>query len=529
MVAGAALLIEYLLVSMLFDARELVPEALKSIGDLAPIPIVIGVAFLILKSSAQDADQAPLSSDVARTTSPRRAGALLLLHLATFGAFLAVSFFARDQRAAGAQELALDVGWAALAAAVALSLAAFALSGGLLDVLRRLAGPLALGAAVGLLAWAAGQGTEELWRPLSRATLAPVAALVGAFSADLVVDVGELVVGTERFSIRVDPVCSGYEGMGLLAVLLGAYVWSFRSSLRFPHALLLPVVGVALAFVANVARITALLYVGSLGAPEVAMGGFHSKAGWLLFCGVALGIVAIARRTPALQRTPLDEDERGRDNPAATFLMPLLALVAASLLAGLASDGGLDRFEAIAVGAALLALWPQRQALRVALTGEGALVARPTLVAVAAGLAVFALWIALEPDDGGASQRIEDELSALTPFATALWVATRLFASVLVVPLAEELAFRGFLLRRLVRADFSAVAYRAVTPLAVVASSLVFGALHERFLAGVLAGLAYAVVPSVTGRLRDAVLAHAVTNALIATMVLGAGRWSLWD
>jgi membrane protease YdiL (CAAX protease family) len=56
-----------------------------------------------------------------------------------------------------------------------------------------------------------------------------------------------------------------------------------------------------------------------------------------------------------------------------------------------------------------------------------------------------------------------------------------------------------------------------------------FGALHGRWLAGTLAGLCYALALYRRGRLGDAVLAHATTNALIAADVLATGTWSLWS
>ena len=68
-------------------------------------------------------------------------------------------------------------------------------------------------------------------------------------------------------------------------------------------------------------------------------------------------------------------------------------------------------------------------------------------------------------------------------------------AAVLTVPLAEELAFRGFLLRSIVSADVETVAYRSVTPLAILLSSVAFGLMHGRlWLAGIVAGAAYAFI-----------------------------------
>ena len=59
-------------------------------------------------------------------------------------------------------------------------------------------------------------------------------------------------------------------------------------------------------------------------------------------------------------------------------------------------------------------------------------------------------------------------------------------------------------------------------------SSLAFGLLHQRWLAGVLAGMAFAIAQQRNGRLNDAVSAHALANLLIAAAVLTRERWSLW-
>ena len=59
-------------------------------------------------------------------------------------------------------------------------------------------------------------------------------------------------------------------------------------------------------------------------------------------------------------------------------------------------------------------------------------------------------------------------------------------------------------------------------------SSACFGLLHDRWLAGTLAGFCYALALYRRKQIGDAVLAHGCTNALIAVFVLTQGRWSLW-
>jgi len=143
---------------------------------------------------------------------------------------------------------------------------------------------------------------------------------------------------------------------------------------------------------------------------------------------------------------------------------------------------------------------------------------------------VFALWIAL---DRFAGPHIESgvPLSLATAPAAAriTWLVFRVLAAVITVPIAEELAFRGFLLRRLISADFEFVSLRRWSLVAVVGSSLAFGLLHgDRWIAGTIAGLLYAAAQKWRGRIGDAVVAHGITNALIAVWVLWGGHWSLW-
>ena len=65
--------------------------------------------------------------------------------------------------------------------------------------------------------------------------------------------------------------------------------------------------------------------------------------------------------------------------------------------------------------------------------------------------------------------------------------------SVVTVPLAEELAFRGYLTRRLMATEFQEIPLGRFTWFSFLISSALFGALHGRWLAGILAGMLYAL------------------------------------
>jgi CAAX prenyl protease-like protein len=211
------------------------------------------------------------------------------------------------------------------------------------------------------------------------------------------------------------------------------------------------------------------------------------------------------------------------DNLTAAYLVPFLAIVATQMLAGAASTGAsfdvLYPARVVAAGAALVGFRRLYRDIRWTCSWE----------AVGIGVLVFALWMALEPSPDPTKQAaFADALHALSPTMLALWLTVRVVGSVVTVPIAEELAFRGYLGRRLVDVEFERVPFRTFTWTAFLVSSLVFGAMHGRWLAGTLAGMCYALVLYRRGELGDAIGAHAVTNALIAAYVLTTGHWLLW-
>jgi exosortase E/protease (VPEID-CTERM system) len=353
-----------------------------------------------------------------------------------------------------------------------------------------------------------------------------VAGAVHLIAADAVFVPDELVVGTQRFYVRILSECAGYEGIGLIWVFLSAYLVACRDQLRFPQALLLIPIGTVVVWVANALRLTILIAIGTWISHDIAMGGFHAYSGSLLFSGVALGIVYAARRAPFFTVAGHDAHAAAparAHNVTAAYLLPFLAIVATQMLAGAVSTGAsldvLYPLRVVAAGAVLLYFRRSYRELRWTCSRE----------AVAVGVLVFALWMALEPAPDAAKQAaFADTLYALSPWFMAFWLAARVIGSVVTVPIAEELAFRGYLGRRLIAPDFEHVSLRQFTWLAFVGSSLLFGFMHGRWLAGTLAGMCYALLLYRRGELGDAISAHAITNAMIAAYVLATGSWLLW-
>jgi len=360
---------------------------------------------------------------------------------------------------------------------------------------------------------------QMLWAPTAFVTFHLVHTLLSTF---LIVqsDPAHLILSTDNFAVQVSDICSGLEGAGLMLAFCAAWLLYFRKEYIFPRALLLIPAGLVVIFALNVLRIAALVVIGDKGFPEVAAYGFHSQAGWIAFNLAACGLAFASRRSVWLTRKEHLPRELHRDNPTAAYLLPFLAMLASGMIARAASDGFelLYSLRLFVGGAVLFAYWRRFTSLdwRVSWWGP------------AAGVAVFALWIISQPWVMTPA-RMPDTLAALPDGYRILWISGRFLTGVLLVPVVEELAYRGFLLRRLASPDFESVSFTAVGSWALIISSVVFGLGHGAMsVPAIAAGLIYGGVLMRTGRMGDAVSAHATTNLLIALDVLLFGQWQLW-
>jgi len=511
------LLCEYLALSWLVDLPIAGPAVeVAALARLA-IPVVLGAAtgaWLLSRhrpGSVLDA--------LASTLPPWRPLPGLALHLAGFAAtcLLAWSLLQPGAPTPGAGPLAGVLALGLLTLLLALTTAA-PLAWFARTVIRRWQLPV-LALTLGLLAWRAAAAAEGLWGVLTAFTLHAVGWLLGLVASGVVVIPAEKVIGLRGFEVEVAPVCSGVDGLGLVILFQAVWLSLSRSRLRLPRALIVLPIGAVAALAANVLRMAALVLVGASGREELAMGGLHSKLGWLLFTAIALASVAAAERVAWLRLPEADATaEVGLPPRAAAYLAPLLAAIGAALVAGIWSQGPLDRwYVARPLAAALALLLVRRELPRPALA--------PTWFPVAVGLAVAAAWIAVPGGDIGPLGTLVGELPSGT---RAAWIAARLAGSILLIPAVEELAFRGFLLPWLSARDFETASPSTWSWPALLLSSLAFGTLHGHWVLGSLAGVAFAAARIRSGRLGDAILAHAVANAGIAAAVLAGGRWDLW-
>ncbi len=362
--------------------------------------------------------------------------------------------------------------------------------------------------------------SQDLWAPTAQVTFNLVRWVLSPLLPALQADAPTRILRTPRFAVEVSSICSGLEGIGLMLAFCSAWLLCFRAEYRFPRALLLIPAGVLLVFALNVLRIAALVLIGNAGYPKVAVYGFHSQAGWIFFNCAACGVAFASRRSHWLNRTARRQVGTATTNPTAAYLLPFLAILAAGMIAR-AISSGFETWYAlrlVAAAAALALCWRPLSQLDWRFGWRG----------IATGAAIFALWLAAS-HFWLAAQGMPAALAAMPVTARDLWIASRALTAILVVPLAEELAYRGYLLRRLVGADFESVPFGAVGWMPLLVSALAFGALHgAMWLPGIAAGLAYGLVLTRTGRMGEAVAAHATSNLLLAVWLLTLGQWQLW-
>ncbi len=351
------------------------------------------------------------------------------------------------------------------------------------------------------------------WQVLTTWTFHAVEAVLRLFATDVEALPYDYIIGIEDFFVSIAPQCSGVEGFALVTAFVAIYAFVFRSEVRLGRLLmvLLPI-GLMLSWVLNVFRIAALILIGARISPDIAVNGFHSYAGWLLFTCLAFGLVALAQTLPWLHRdalrTPVSVPLR-RD-PVAAQILPFVAfMVTSTLIAAVFLQPGFGMpLNTVVLGMMVLFFLPVYRALPW----------RPDAVTLIAGLVVGLGWILAAPE---AEPGLTLAIASLPVWGMTVWAVVRVLGTAVLVPIVEEMFFRGYLLARL---DGPQVWRRAG---AVIVSSLAFALLHGRWVEAGLAGLVFAAVMLRRGRVTDAIWAHVTANSAVAAVAAWRGYWSL--
>jgi CAAX protease family protein len=156
------------------------------------------------------------------------------------------------------------------------------------------------------------------------------------------------------------------------------------------------------------------------------------------------------------------------------------------------------------------------------------------------GLAVFAIWVgpdALFPGfrhfwlfDNALTRSSTGSLPAPALRTGGWFLFYRLGGSIILVPIAEELFWRAWLMRRLISPRFEKVALGTYGAEAFWLTAVLFASEHGAYWdVGLAAGILYNWWMIRTKSLADCILAHAVTNAALAVYVLMGHQWQYWS
>jgi CAAX prenyl protease-like protein len=167
-------------------------------------------------------------------------------------------------------------------------------------------------------------------------------------------------------------------------------------------------------------------------------------------------------------------------------------------------------------------MWPYVREMRYAFSWD----------AVWVGVLVCVVWVGIDawyPKLGKAGtpwnpHQQFGEGSALAWF----YIIGRTLGSTLVVPCLEEVFYRSFLYRYMVKVNFLEMPFKRMHGLSFVVTSVIFGLVHYQWLAGIFCGMAYQWLAWKKDRLGDAMTAHAITNFLLAIWIVWKSDYQFW-
>ncbi|HEX3800659.1 MAG TPA: CAAX prenyl protease-related protein [Verrucomicrobiae bacterium] len=152
--------------------------------------------------------------------------------------------------------------------------------------------------------------------------------------------------------------------------------------------------------------------------------------------------------------------------------------------------------------------------------------------AVVVGIAVCVMWVGIDPfyvkiGKGAGDWNPHAQFGQGSTLAWVMIVG-RILGSSLIVPPMEEVFYRSFLYRCIIRPDFEKAPLGLFNATAFIATAVIFGFSHYEWLAGILCGMAYQGLVLHKKRLGDAMTAHAITNFLLGVWIVWKGAWHFW-
>lgn len=155
-----------------------------------------------------------------------------------------------------------------------------------------------------------------------------------------------------------------------------------------------------------------------------------------------------------------------------------------------------------------------------------------SIEAVLVAVGVIAIWIFLDDE----YPKLVNVTSYWNPHAEFgrdsglawFFIVSRIVFSSLVVPPIEEMFYRSFMYRYIIKADFEQISLKTFHLVSFCVTSIIFGFIHREWLAGILCGAAYQWLVIRRGHLGDAITAHAISNFLLGLWVVYKEDWVFW-
>jgi len=228
--------------------------------------------------------------------------------------------------------------------------------------------------------------------------------------------------------------------------------------------------------------------------------------------------------------------EKPTKSPIAAYVAPFVIFMGGLALAqmvGAAGKGSTNLLlarpeywvyplQTLACGAALVIFWR-----RYDFGARGGVI-----LGVAAGLLALVIWLSPQVLFGAAARTegFDPTVFSDSPILYWLTVAARFARLVVVVPLVEEIFWRGFLMRYLIRDDFESVslgAYKAASFFGVAGLFMLVHGMAD-WPAAFVTGLIYNGLLVKTRSLAACVVAHGVTNLGLGIFIMATRQWGFW-
>ncbi|CAN5626605.1 hypothetical protein BH09VER1_BH09VER1_14300 [soil metagenome] len=156
----------------------------------------------------------------------------------------------------------------------------------------------------------------------------------------------------------------------------------------------------------------------------------------------------------------------------------------------------------------------------------------PWFIGAIVGLLGLAIWISPQAWLGfpARTDGFNPDVFGESPLLYNLTVLSRFTRLVLIVPLVEELFWRGFVMRYLIKEDFTSVAFGAFTRMSFIVVAVLFMLEHQPvdYVAAIIYALLINTVAVKTRSLFACVVCHAVTNLGLGIYIMRTGQWGFW-